>query len=1305
MRSSFKEDMMSRGNMGKALAILLVFGLFCAGCAKDKPARSYVQANVIDKGYFQGEWWYSTKVVDVNVPFGDMTYPGDSCMDMSGGGFSVSRIKWVIDEEYLYAFRSYELVHGSNPDAEDPTPTDPLSDYIGEPVAAYRVESHFDIRRAYNPTTGEEYNVIEENTYDRQWYERQYMRVDWSQNLMVSWMVNGAELYSDAGILDKEPVPMFVDRSSQWEDYFPAAWKPSFVFADMDSDELHSTHFTDDPSTPEREGDYEPGELYYMGITTQAIYTPGMVDDPYTGEPVPWCMSAYVDAPICTSNLVTMRSNFIKISPHHEYEPLPYPDRTRFDLFGAFRVERWTYDDIEGDNPVDDWHTGETDFLDYYANRHNIWGDIYDEDGNLIPYEDRPIKQIVYHTSNDMPPWLWRATLSFMTEWNEVLMSIVRERKNQGQPLRDYTEVRNWFQAPDSSRRDINCYLAAVTEGGSYEFLEDPLSVDEAGNPRRTVTSWDDFLEESRLTQTYDPNYSFTTPDGRTVTPGNECLISIHVNTCDRPLYALPDSAQQRIEDYMAENDISDYADMTDDDRYFAGVECEERADMRFKLISYLPDPGPPFLGVTSIQCDPITGEIVWGDSNIAAWDLHRYRVRATDELDLANGDITEMEYIVGEDVAAYYENYAKYTIPPPEPIVPNWLQGQDQIQLVNGVSPAGIHKNMERVMDKAQKLKGTAGLSNLLSYRKQLLQGTDIERRLLDNDDSMIAAGLIRKFDDGAPRPMDAIISSISPFSFSAADMLKSDMETFMKFSRNNVEMADFFQDFSVRNFAARHANWPRTNMIFKLEQVMMKETLIHEFGHTLNLRHNMRGTADPWNYPEPYFDIVAQYPRPNIMDFDSNGDGALDLQESMAYREAYNEVEKQRELNENPATAHLGTVDGWMTSSMMDYTGQWYNRIIPDGHYIDSWDKAAIFFSYGDLVEVYDNTGSHLLAHCHDPASGLNDDCITPDKVAKGQIGKVWWTYYTGGENCGGDNDCPYGAGGNMSFALKPGQVTQTCQAGTCSNFYSDMDATFTGDRPDMVVRKYKYCTDERRTDIGMDDSQCNVFDEGASYRDIIANMRDTYHRKYIFNNFRRFRGDYDFYPYYEAVVGRFFLYPIKIFQDMIYRYATQPEYRTDTGPFGFYDQYMASVDLLNFWGEIMAYPNVGAYKYMAYRKVWDQYNENPERCVVGMTNCIRADLGTGKYHYSRYQRGQNGVYRVEHFGTIYDKLWAMELLFMRGMAFPYSWDELFYINFYDVFPQEIVELQRGLISKDSRTRSCSSRACTGATACPRR
>jgi hypothetical protein len=38
------------------------------------------------------------------------------------------------------------------------------------------------VKRAYNPQTGEELNIVEENTTDRPWYQRDYFRVDWSTN-------------------------------------------------------------------------------------------------------------------------------------------------------------------------------------------------------------------------------------------------------------------------------------------------------------------------------------------------------------------------------------------------------------------------------------------------------------------------------------------------------------------------------------------------------------------------------------------------------------------------------------------------------------------------------------------------------------------------------------------------------------------------------------------------------------------------------------------------------------------------------------------------------------------------------------------------------------------------------------------------------------------------------------------------------------------------------------------------------------------------------------------------------------------
>ncbi|MFP6687116.1 MAG: hypothetical protein VB934_20505, partial [Polyangiaceae bacterium] len=119
-----------------------------------------------------------------------------------------SRVRWQVTEDLLIARASHERVDGS--DAKGLATG--LETQDGVIVAAFRVDSHFDIRREYNPSTGEEYNVIVENTVDRSWYQREYFRVDWSANL-------GTDSYdfdtlSILGVLhgvDYEPLAYYVE--------------------------------------------------------------------------------------------------------------------------------------------------------------------------------------------------------------------------------------------------------------------------------------------------------------------------------------------------------------------------------------------------------------------------------------------------------------------------------------------------------------------------------------------------------------------------------------------------------------------------------------------------------------------------------------------------------------------------------------------------------------------------------------------------------------------------------------------------------------------------------------------------------------------------------------------------------------------------------------------------------------------------------------------------------------------------------------------------------------------------------------
>ena len=103
------------------------------------------------------------------------------------------KIKFDIQEDFLYARRAYEQIAGS----EDAYKQDPAK-YAGQPLAAWPIKSQFDIIRDYNSTTGEETNKIIEST-ERPWNEREFIRVDWSQNLVTDYVGLGINFFFDDG--------------------------------------------------------------------------------------------------------------------------------------------------------------------------------------------------------------------------------------------------------------------------------------------------------------------------------------------------------------------------------------------------------------------------------------------------------------------------------------------------------------------------------------------------------------------------------------------------------------------------------------------------------------------------------------------------------------------------------------------------------------------------------------------------------------------------------------------------------------------------------------------------------------------------------------------------------------------------------------------------------------------------------------------------------------------------------------------------------------------------------------------------
>ncbi|MDH5490682.1 MAG: hypothetical protein OEY14_01785 [Myxococcales bacterium] len=1204
------------------LALLTALAAF--GCGNEEATVNRLGVNIVAKELFQGSWYYSRTVIDVDYEAAGIgTYPGDAAMDFGDSSFaSIPRIRWVIDEDTLFAFRDYELLEGGNPERPE------SGEHLGHPVAAFSIESHFDIRRAYSSTTGEEQNVVEENDYDRRWYERDYMRVDWSKNLMPGYYGQVANLYEVLGFYNREPADLFVQAHSD----FPDSWQPRFDF--MTCSGLADTACPAD----ERDfaEDYEQGDLYHFSVVTQELLSPGQVPNPFTGGLMNWCISPYSDAPTCSTVAVYVRNSFLKVSDTRQYEPTNWVD-TRFERHGYFRVERPTLDRMTA---ADDPAFGYTDYLNYNINRFNIWRDWYTEaaDGSRtpVPYTERRVREIVYHTTPELPAHLVQPAFQLVGEWNIALMASIRSQR--GQALPDYGRVECQTTEPDGY-----CFCNGYqpdTNGdgngecaGRYDVFQSPAEAEAAGvtNP---FDCWAEIpagaepdLDLHGLSDTdfygwYD-----------TAVQGSECALVLRMNTCTRA-------------------SIEANGGTTD------GMACQERGDARYKFISYVDQPGTAFLGVATLRGDPVTGELIVGDANIGGPALDGYRTSAMQAYDLINGTLTDDQFFIGEDVRGYLQSLNQVQQPNPP-------RTDFSVALVAGEeSPTdrrAVQNRMDAFLGRAERLQGPEGRANTFVGRREALRGSEIEQRLMQSTETLAMAGINWIPEGYGPSDIgDEILDRVSPFRRSVHDMISHQAERDNAYAKANMMLPNEYVDNSVMEFVERHRDWSRPRLQIGVNRLLYYETQLHELGHCMGLRHDFGASSDTRNYFDDYYAINEAIPFPVPSDFEMDGVPGLNATEQVAWDSAYETAKQEREL---------AGVDLWQNASVMEYTAQWYERTVTRA---GRYDVAAINFGYGDMVELYDN------------AAGLNLADINPANTER-----VWARYYQGGEICSTDADCPYsssGARGGDLVALNTATgLTQSCiphpdgeatHGRVCSNFDDDAVAmTLASPRPAHALVEYRFCSDDRVGTLGW----CHRFDEGDSFREVIHNLSEQYERQYIFTNFRRYRANFDIGGYlFNRLIGRQFNIMQDIFQSLLWRYQSDPGFRSDSNAFGFYDQFMATADILNFYGRILAQPDVGGY---AWDTGWERYVRNsadPDSSAAQ----LGVDMGLGRYFGSVYQSGLTGIFRVERIGSFYDKWIVMQMLTERGWQQSYTRDVPFWTNYYDLFPVEMQQLFQGLI-----------------------
>lgn len=1233
---------------GWVLSLLAVLGSGAAfgGCGDPQPAINQVGVNVLEKSALAGSWYMTEQTIDFDYEAAGLGFVGEISGDGTGGG--MTRIRWVIDEEMLYAYRDYLATEDAQDPTADPTPPEGWTSFLGQPIAAYRIMSHFDIRRQYNTLTGEEQNVISENTTDHRWWERRFMRVDFSRNMIASWSGTSNDLSELFGQVRREPADIMIQGSSN----FPPEWRPQFIRMGCTSPTDTNCSMGDQIYAR----DYAHGELYSMSFVTQQLLSPGSVYYPGYGV-VPYCGEANQGLPECASVVVAVRTSFLRVSPTRQYDRWNFPD----DLFtraGYFRLQRDTYDHSTATadhTDAGDIAWGLTDFRNYSAFRFNIWNEWRNASGDPIPYADRTVRPIHWFTSRELPAHLVMPAFQAVGEWNAVLMGTVRERRGEAQPSyarvacqsedpagycycqqdpADPSHILNPdcaghydpFARPDASMNHFDCWVGFGPAGSERSLAE------LRGTPEDPEPDW---------TGATVTRASFDRWFGAHIV-GTECADILTVNGCNLGAVAANGGTTE-------------------------GLDCQERGDIRFSLLSFVDQPGTPFLGVAQFRADPVTGQLFGADANIGGPALNTYRTRALQQYDLINGRLSDQEFFTGEDVRAYLEATNHVDLPAP-PRIDFSVAGMEGYAPVDGAMiGAELESRMDQAMVRAERLQGPEGRLAIYEDRLHALAGSDLEQRFLDNNEAFVLAGMNIRPDGTVASLGQDFLNEASPFRGDLARTILEANESNYRISGAGMHMPNAFIDDSVMWYVnqAQLAHWTRAHVEFDIDRRLYRMTEIHEMGHCHGLNHDFGGSADSDNYLPEYYRIATEYPLPNPQAFDTDGTAGFSIAEQQAYNTAYTDARHQREL---------AGIDAWMSSSVMDYTGAWYERITGSGWH----DWMAISLGYGGLVDIYHNT-THL------PLAQVNPETVT----------REYLTYYTGGGICTSDADCAYSTSGERAADLTDANtgsgLTQHCVTNpnvatqrVCSNFDDDSAAlaATVNDSSEWIPVSYRYCNDYQAGTRSL--PWCNQFDEGDSFREMVRNAQEAYERSYIFAAFRRYRRTFDTGAYINNLL-RYWGPLINIEQNLIYRYQsdTDGSFRADTGPWGFQDEFLATADVLNHWARVLASPGVGTY---TYNTGYNRYM----RCPPGSgcsndpdeTGNLHIDLGQGRFYYSIYQSGLTGINRIERIGVFIDKIIAMQIMTLRGLSPFYGADAVFYTNLYDLFPNEVNQLFGGMI-----------------------
>lgn len=1311
------------------VSLLMLGGLVgtLASCAEQQPAINRVQAYALPKSLFQGEWFFNQTVVDVPSTR-TVTFEGETTF------MATHRVRWDIQENYLYARVSYEKVQGGKTGESQDS-----GEYKGEIVGAWRIETHFDVRRSYNPTTGEEINVLEENAHDQRWFDRKYMRVDWSQNLATDY--NFLVDWDTLAPIKRDPVPYY-----DWNSSDPR-FRPIF-------DEVGG----------------------YIDFTSAMAVAPSTIFIPYWNVSIPVCYLFSGQDASCQTEVVKIRNSFLRRDYNRDYEPKMHKG-TKDEWFGYFVTERWNWDPERGI---------EYPNKDQFMQRHGIFSNYHyegegsactsDNDCKAKSPDSKCDKKLKFHKFNvetdsdaDGLPDAFEATVNGLdaksADSDGDGVPDGRDDAN-GNGLPDLQDAYKWDQANLEFRcliplKDREPRPVAYFDTGKFprsvvcDELENDPSKDNSTEPCKPwVFTADAKARDASWSSMHWASNTYDDAWWKIYLRGAYNWSQADYEKWIKVKNAGAFGGSQEQQDTLAKfgDDahgwyafvICPNNPVTADDPWpcrfphhtFAQAKEMEAAGLKFNPLSYaqakkLVDAGQVGaieqkiytrpgdirysmvhyakdysavspLGYGPSAYDARTGEILAGTANIySAMDW--YATYMQEVIDLLNGKMSPTDWVNGVALDKWLQRMKEATTAKemqPTTYSYNDLQNMYKSmtqEWMKGVPKLGSPAAFETMKDAngnllnnrqlKVKLLGLMRDSGMFDPAKKkidisAIKGTPLEKQMMDHE-ILLASG----FQPGQVKELTPDIldqASIARGGFikklAATEALRFEIS-----NRRNLDFAepDALLDEGLASLAYRIAQKfpnekdPKKIWAF-IRRLIFRPVVEHEMGHTVGFMHNFGGSDDAMNFPKEYWQLrTNDWADKNSCSYKNPAAGQL-CPFFLKGKTNYQLGKDAKNLQQG-----LKGIEDYAYTSIMDY--DYWPTLMGQG--LARYDIAALMFGYADKVEVFKDPGL-VPAGLTAGSPNVFDEYFTGNgQVLMLYSNRAQSFHYTNWYTQMKDK-----LWDESNRELVPDSKMQVDTTGGRANGWFYVDGTKKYPRV-----PYIYCS-HNRANIS---ESCMTWDWGADEYERMKMHTDQWDYWYPISAFTRYRYGASVGGYINRRYSRFyhrlknFNNTYALYQGLFHQWYDQTQINDFfTDPVNGYGAYTAAMhDGFNAAMRTIAMPDVKGFKALAEEpdgqkihseSIWS----NEEIFATDITN---ARYFTTSWYDTSFNQscGYEWWECLHHMGFYLDKILAMIVL-SDPMTYFVARDTAedirqWRISFFDNFQKQIIDFYGGMLAED--------------------